>query len=494
MSTAARLGGAADAAGSDAVPAAPTPGTVTAYWCERAWLPDGLARRVRLEVTGTRLSSVVPEVDPRPQDHRLPGVVLPGLANTHSHAFHRALRGRTHGDGGTFWTWRERMYALAGSLTPDAYLALARATFAEMALAGVTAVGEFHYLHHDPDGRPYAEPNVMAEALREAARDAGVRVTLLDACYLAGGVEPASGAARPLTGAQRRFGDRDIDAWATRTAALRADDHLRPAAAVHSVRAVTRADLQAVADVVRGRGVPLHVHVSEQPAENTECLAAHGLTPTGLLAETGALGSATTAVHAVHLTDDDVALLGTAGAGVSVCPSTEQDLGDGLAPVARLRAAGVRLSVGSDQHVLTDLLGEARLVEMHARLAAGTRGVLTPDALLALLTTDGHATLGDAEGGRLAVGAPADLVAVRTDTPRTAGSAPDQLVLVAGSSDVHTVVAGGQVVVDGGVHRLGDVGRMLSDAIGTAWALAGDGDAPAGSHRRTPEATAGGAR
>ncbi|WP_448630729.1 amidohydrolase family protein [Cellulomonas soli] len=309
----------------------------------------------------------------------------------------------------------------------------------------------------------------MAEALREAARDAGVRVTLLDTCYLSGGLDATTGTHRPLTGAQLRFADADVDAWAVRTAALTADEHLRPAAAVHSVRAVTRSDLASVAALARVRGVPLHVHVSEQPAENTECLAVHGTTPTGLLAETGALGPDTTAVHAVHLTDDDIALLGAAGAGVSLCPSTEQDLGDGLAPVARLHDAGVRLSVGSDQHALTDLLGEARLVEMHARLAGGTRGVLTPADLTTLLTSYGHTMLGDPAGGRLEVGCPADLVAVRTDTPRTAGASPDQLVLVAGSSDVDTVLSAGTVVVRGGVHRLGDIGTLMTRAVDAAW-------------------------
>ncbi len=441
-----------------------------AYWCPAAWLPDGLAQRVRVEVTGAHITAVTVDADPRPADRRLPGVVLPGFANTHSHAFHRALRGRTHGDGGTFWTWRERMYALAGALTPDTYLDLARATYAEMALAGVTAVGEFHYLHHGPDGVPYAEPNVMAEALRVAARDAGLRVTLLDACYLAGGSD-----GRPLTGTQRRFGDADADAWVARTAALRADEHLRPAVAVHSVRAVTRRDLGVVAAVARERDVPLHLHLSEQPAENAECRAVHGMTPTGLLADTGALGPGTTAVHAVHLTEDDIALLGRTGTGVSICPTTEQDLGDGLAPVARLRAAGAPLSVGSDQHVVTDLLGEARAVEMHARLAAGSRGVLDPADLVELLTAGGHARLGDATGGRIAVGSSADLVAVRTDTPRTAGAAPDQLVMVAGSSDVDTVVAGGAVVVEGGRHRLGDVGALLDASVRAAWGEAGTG-------------------
>ncbi|WP_448058522.1 formimidoylglutamate deiminase [Cellulomonas hominis] len=442
------------------------PTAPAAYWCADAWLPSGPARDVRVEVADGRISRVETGVPAHPGDHRLPGVVLPGFANAHSHAFHRALRGRTHDDGGTFWTWRERMYALAGALTPDTYLALARAAYAEMVLAGVTGVGEFHYLHHTPDGTPYAEPNVMTEALRAAARDAGLRVTLLDACYLTGGI------GRPLAGVQRRFGDADVHAWAERSGAVRADEHLRPGVAVHSVRAVAPADLAVVADRARTADLPLHVHLSEQPAENQECVSAYGRTPTQLLADAGALTVRTTAVHAVHLTEADVALLGSARAGVCLCPSTEQDLGDGIAPGARLRAAGCRLSVGSDQHVVTDLLGEARSVEMHERLAGGVRGVLAPSALVDLLTRDGHLSLGDVAAGQLVVGARADLVAVRTDTPRTAGAAPGQLVLVAGSADVDTVVVDGVVRVEAGRHVLGDVGAMLTAAIDAVWETA----------------------
>ena len=230
--------------------------------------------------------------------------MLPGFANAHSHAFHRALRGRTHEHGGTFWTWRERMYAVAARLDPDSYLALARAAYAEMALAGVTAVGEFHYLHHGPDGRPYADPNAMGHALAQAAADAGIRLTLLDTCYLTADVD-----GRPVEGVQRRFSDGTADAWAERVAALRDGPGLRIGVAAHSVRAVPRAALPVVAEAAGGR--PLHVHLSEQPAENAACLAAHGLTPTGLLAAEGLLGPATTAVHATHLTGADIALLGS---------------------------------------------------------------------------------------------------------------------------------------------------------------------------------------
>ncbi|GCE76765.1 formimidoylglutamate deiminase [Cellulomonas biazotea] len=438
-------------------------GSPSAFWAAAAWLPDGLAHDVRVTVDAGRIAAVTTGVTADALDHRLPGVVLPGFANAHSHAFHRALRGRTHGDGGTFWTWRERMYALAATLTPDTYLDLARATFAEMVLAGVTAVGEFHYLHHAPGGTPYDDPNTMAEALRTAAHDAGLRLTLLDTAYLAGGI------GRPLDGPALRFGDADADAWATRVDALRPDATLTVGAAIHSVRAVPRDALAAVAAHARTAGLPLHVHLSEQRAENDDCLAAYGTTPTRTLADAGVLGPTTTAVHAVHLTPDDVAILGSSSTGVCLCPSTERDLGDGLAPGADLRAAGSRLSVGSDQHVRTDLLAEARDVEMHERVARERRGVLDPAALVDLLTSGGHAALGDPTGGRLAVGAPADLVAVRTDTPRTAGADAAQLVLVAGSVDVDTVVVGGTVRVSGGQHVLGDVGTLLTRAVAAAW-------------------------
>jgi formiminoglutamate deiminase len=341
------------------------------------------------------------------------------------------------------------MYAVAARLDPDSYRALATAAYAEMALAGVTAVAEFHYLHHGPGGVPYADPNTMREALRAAAADAGVRLTLLDTCYLAGGFDT------PLAGPQRRFGDRDVDAWAER--AVGADG-----VAVHSVRAVPREALAVVAKAAAGR--PLHVHLSEQPAENTACRSRHGVTPTGLLAAEGVLSPDATAVHATHLTSADICLLGTSGTGACFCPTTERDLADGIGPARALHDAGVALSLGSDQHAVVDLLEEARALEMHERLATGERGRFTPAELLAALTN--HRTLGRPDAGRLAVGAPADLVAVRLDSVRTAGADPAQIPFAATAADVDTVLVDGEPVVQGGVHRLGAVGVLLTSAIG----------------------------
>jgi formiminoglutamate deiminase len=432
---------------------------VTAFWCEQAWLPSGPSPAVRVLVDAGVITSVETPTKPEPEDVRLAGLVLPGLANAHSHAFHRALRGRTHGSGGSFWTWREAMYALAARLDPDGYLALARAAYAEMALGGVTCVGEFHYLHHGPGGVRYDDPNAMSEALVQAAADAGIRLTLLDACYLAGGLE--SGGHIPPEGVQRRFSDGDAAAWAARAERLPPRDGLRIGAAVHSVRAVPADQL---GDVTAAAG-PRHVHLSEQPAENAACRAFYGCTPTRLLAEHGFLGPRTTAVHGIHLTHDDVALLGGSGTGVCACPTTEADLGDGIGRFRELADAGSPVCLGSDQHVRSDLLGEARALEDGQRLRAGERGRFTPAELVGAVTTAGHAALGWPDAGRIEPGCRADLVAVALATPRTAGTDPAEAVLVGGAADVTTVVVDGRVVVTDGRHVLGDVGALLRDAI-----------------------------
>jgi formiminoglutamate deiminase len=371
-----------------------------------------------------------PQLDgPGPPTQRVPGITLPGLANCHSHAFHRALRARTQGQRGSFWTWREQMYRLAEELTPDTYKDLATDVYAEMRAAGITAVGEFHYLHHQPDGTPYDDPNEMGRALLAAADDAGIRIRLLDACYL------AAGFGQEVEGVQRRFSDGDATRWAERVEAF---DDDRVGAAIHSVRAVPREQLGTVAGWARGRGAPLHVHLSEQVAENDACEAVHGVTPTQLLADEGVLGPLTTAVHATHLTETDVRLLGESGTFTCFCPTTERDLADGIGPSRFLRDAGARLTLGSDGHAVIDLFEEMRAVEMHERLATQVRGHWSAAELLTAATSDGHASLGYADAGRIEVGQRADLVTVDVDTWRTrgAGATAETLVFAATAADV----------------------------------------------------------
>lgn len=478
---------------------------MTAYHCELAVLPDGrVVPDLLIEVVSGRISAVRPakwafEPDPEagvmderpalvavpspgeepaedaPRDgragvQRLRGLVLPGFANAHSHVFHRALRGRTHGEQGSFWTWRERMYELAARLEPDTLLQLARATFAEMALAGYTAVGEFHYLHHRPDGSPYKNPNLLGEVVIEAAREAGLRITLLDTCYLTGGI------GRPLEGVQRRFGDDDARAWAKRVTALSSnlagEGGVRVGAAIHSVRAVPRDQLAEVVGWASLHEAPLHMHVSEQPAENEQCLEAYGATPTAVLEAAGALGPFSTAVHATHLTEGDVESLGATATHVCMCPTTERDLADGVGPARALLDHGARLTLGSDGHAVIDGLEEARAIELNLRLATGERGLLKPVDLLEALTSGGHFSLGWPAAGALRVGARADLVAVRLDSIRTAAGPrlePDTalpLALYAASAaDITDVIVDGRPVVRDGVHMLGDVTALMTDAI-----------------------------
>ena len=313
------------------------------------------------------------------------------------------------------------MYAVAARLDPDSYLALARATYAEMALAGVTCVGEFHYLHHPAGGGPLRRPERdVARRWSQAAADAGIRLTLLDTCYLAGGLDGSGHL--PLDDVQLRFSDGDADAWAAAgRRCCPSGRALRIGAAVHSVRAVPAEQLP---HRRRGRatGRPLHVHLSEQPAENEACLAFYGRTPTRLLAD-GRRARRRTPPRCTPPTSPTTTSPPWAAPAPAVCacPSTEADLADGVGPFRRLRDAGSPLCLGSDQHAMTDLLAEARLLEADERLVTGERGPFRPAELVDALTADGHRALGWPDAGRIAPGQRADLVAVRLDSPRTAG-------------------------------------------------------------------------
>ncbi|KUN98238.1 formimidoylglutamate deiminase [Streptomyces caeruleatus] len=442
----------------------PTQRTRT-YWLEHAWLDTHVEPGVALDVQDGRVTAVRTDVPtPPPGAEVLRGLTLPGLSNAHSHAFHRALRSTVQVGSGTFWTWREVMYATADRLTPETYRALARAVYAEMALAGITSVGEFHYVHHAPGGTPYADPNAMGEALVEAAAEAGVRITLLDTAYL------SSGFGQAPDHHQLRFSDGTAEAWAERCSVLKDRDHARIGAAIHSVRAVPADQLATVARWAEERRAPLHVHLSEQTAENDACREAHGCTPTRLLADHGVLGPRTTGVHNTHLTDEDIALIGGSGTGTCMCPTTERDLADGIGPAVALQKAGSPLSLGSDSHAVIDLLEEARAMELNERLRTRRRGHWTAAALLRAASADGHAALGWDGAGTLEAGALADFTTVALDSVRTAGPLPrlgaETAVFAASAADVSHTVVGGRHVVRDGVHALvPDVPQALADAV-----------------------------
>ncbi|HEX2144909.1 MAG TPA: formimidoylglutamate deiminase [Glycomyces sp.] len=428
------------------------------YWAEHAWLPGGPADAVRIDIVEGRIATVTPGSSRH--GHVLPGVTLPGFANAHSHAFHRALRGRTHAGPGTFWSWRDGMYALSERLEPDSYYRLARAVYAEMALAGITCVGEFHYLHHSPGGRPYADANAMGEALIQAAADAGIRITLLDTIYLSGGF------GRPLEIPQRRFGDGSLEAWLDRVEKLVAPAHAIIGGAVHSVRAVPDEAIAAFACSTEGR--PVHVHLSEQRAETEACRAEHGCSPTELLERCGLLGPDLTAVHATHLAGHDIDLLRRSGTTACFCPTTERDLADGLGPARGLAEVGVRLSLGTDSNAIVDMFEEARAVEMHERLVSEERGRFTAADLITAMTR--HDSLGWPDAGRIEAGVRADLVTVGLGTPRTAGIDPSGVVYAATAADITDVVAGGRRIVADGRHLGIDTGAALTAAIEELWA------------------------
>jgi formiminoglutamate deiminase len=354
------------------------------------------------------------------------------------------------------------MYAAVAALTPDEYVELATATFAEMALSGITLVGEFHYVHHAPDGTPYADPNAMGQAVLQAAQTAGVRITLLDTCYLHGSF------AGEVQGAQRRFADADVGSWVSRVELLQPTDTAHIGAAAHSVRALSPDDLAELAAWARLREVPLHAHVSEQRQENADCMATHGRTPTELLADAGFLEASFTAVHATHLTAGDRELLGSSNANCCLCPTTERDLADGIGEASTLRSAGAALTLGTDSNAVIDILEEARAMELDERLASERRVNQDPAELLRAATANGYAALGW-HGGAIEPGALADLTTLRCDSIRLAGATAGDLlgsVVFAGhASDVRHVMVGGRWIVRDGAHSSLDVVNELERVL-----------------------------
>jgi formimidoylglutamate deiminase len=361
----------------------------------------------------------------------LPGMaLLPGFVNTHSHAFQRALRGRTHharSARDTFWTWRQAMYDEAQRLTPDSIYQITLQTYREMLAAGYTSVGEFHYVHHQPNGALYERANRMAEAVIQAGRDAGIRVVLLLTAYARGDFQ------QPPSSTQQRFCDASLDAFLARAEELRTSGAAL-GIAPHSVRAVPEDWLQALAAYSRLHHLPFHIHADEQMAEIEQCQQVHHCTPIELLARCGALDANTTIIHATHAKQSEIALLAQQQARVCVCPTTEGDLGDGIAPYAELLAAHIHLCIGSDSNTRIDPLEELRWAEYSARMRYQRRRILIADEqaspgplLLSYGTRVGAAALGLATGS-IEPGMAADFVAVDLHAPELQGWTPDDLL------------------------------------------------------------------
>jgi formiminoglutamate deiminase len=431
------------------------------FWAPMALVGGIDHENVSIEASDGKITSVSSGVPVPPGAVAFEGAMVPGLVNAHSHVFHRALRGRATPAGGDFWSWRAGMYELVDHLDPELLEELATATYAEMLAAGITQVGEFHYVHRGPGGVPYTDRNEMAMAIVRAAAATGIRLCLLDTCYLMADVDGT-----PLQGPQLRFGDGDVDGWSERHGRLAdelAGTEVVVGSAIHSVRGVPA---DAFAQIVEASG-PTHVHASEQAAENRACVDRHGVTPIGLLARHGGLRPGSTVVHAIHVTSGDLEATAGSGASVCVCPTTELDLGDGTADVAAFAAAGIDVSLGSDSHAVVDLLVEARMVEWNDRARYGRRGVHASAALWDMATSAGARSLGCERWG-LEVGAPADFAVLDTRRPATAGiDRSDMLLSAATAGDVMATVVGGEIVCEAGEHHtLGSVSSRLASAIG----------------------------
>lgn len=408
--------------------------------------------------------------------------LLPGLVNAHSHAFQRVIRGRTEYRGASasdsFWTWREMMYAAAARLTPEDIYDASRMAFVEMALSGITSVGEFHYLHRTPEGGEYDDPNLLAKEVVRAARDVGLRIALLRVAYARAGFQ------KEPDPRQRRFIEPDPTTFLhniyTLARHLHAEGGHPPRAwvgvAPHSVRAVPVEYLGVVSSFADGGGMPLHMHVAEQPAEVEACVAETGRTPVKLLADEGILSPRFTGVHAVHVTPEEIELLRAAQACVCACPTTERNLGDGIVPADELLNAGVRVALGTDSHTQIDLLEDARGLEYHLRLKTLRRNVLAPAAragedesvlegtpelaglaarLFECATLAGAESIG-APAGEFEPGRAADFFTVDLEDPTIAGASTEDLlpaiVFSLSRAAVRETAVGGRLLVESGRH------------------------------------------
>ena len=424
-----------------------------------ALTPGGWVRDLRLAIAEGRIVSAEPEAAPQPGDERH-AIGVPGLANLHSHAFQRGMAGLAEFPGpvaDTFWTWREVMYRFALAVTPEEVEALAAQAYVEMLESGFTRVGEFHYLHHDRDGRPYGDIAEMAARIAAAAVATGIGLTLLPVFYAHAGF----GGAPPQEG-QRRF-ICGLDGFArlleASQAAVAAADGANLGVAPHSLRAVTPEELAGV--VALAGGGPIHIHAAEQVREVEDCLAWSGARPVEWLLHNAAVDSRWCLIHATHMTGEETAALAATGAVAGLCPVTEASLGDGIFPGPSFAAAGGRYGIGSDSNVRIGLADELRQLEYAQRLRDRVRNVMarpgrsTGRSLFEAALEGGAAALAAGPAG-LAPGAAADIVALSPDHPVLVGKSGDALldswIFAGGAEAVDCVWTRGRKCVEGGRH------------------------------------------
>ncbi|MFN2529863.1 MAG: formimidoylglutamate deiminase [Pyrinomonadaceae bacterium] len=442
---------------------------------EQAWLPDlvWFQQRFQRDLTvitnGRGRISRIASATEIQNPIRLRGrALLPGMINAHSHAFQRVIRGRTEyrtqATTDSFWTWRDLMYKAANQLAPEEIYVASSMAFLEMALSGITTVGEFHYIHNAPDGKAYEDPNMIAKEVIRAATNVGIRIALLRVAY------SRTGFGRPLDPRQARFIENSPDTFLKNSAALEQcirgyDDSALLGVAPHSVRAVPVEWLQAIAEFAAKKICPVHMHVAEQPAEVSACIEEYGMSPIHLLAHHGILSDRFTAVHAIHIAPDSADVLALNGARVCACPTTERNLGDGIVPVNDYFRAGVSVSLGTDSQTIIDLLEDARELEYHLRLKSMQRNILASEQgqqastlasqLFDCATRNGARSLG-CDGGEIKVGNFADFYTVDLNDLTLAGSDDTSLlaniVFSSSRAAVRDVIVGGKYVISDSQH------------------------------------------
>lgn len=435
-------------------------------WFESALLPGGWSRRVRITGQDGVIVSVEPDVDPAEGDERH-AVGVPGLPNVHSHAFQRAIAGLTERRGpgeDSFWTWRELMYRFVERIDPDQLQAVTALAFAEMLEAGFTRVGEFHYLHQDKLGVPFADPGELAGRVAAAAAETGIALTLLPAFYAHGGFGVNGPSER-----QRRFAT-DLERFARIVESSRKSVRELPdgawGVAPHSLRAVTPQELPAVVSLASGG--PVHIHIAEQVREVEDCVAWCGRRPIELLFETVAVDGKWCLVHATHATQSELERIAAAGTVIGLCPVTEASLGDGVFPALEFQGRGGRLGIGSDSNVLIDAGAELRALEYSQRLTRRARNVLaggsghsTGRSLFDAALAAGAQALGALAAGTSPVGlaahAPLDLVSLDAAHPALIERREDEIldswIFAAGREAIDCVWRAGEKVVSEGRHR-----------------------------------------